>query len=32
MSRLSQRQAAAEWGVARVTLQRAIKDGKVSKD
>ena len=32
MSRLSQRQAADQWGVARITLQRAIKDGKVSKD
>lgn len=32
MARLSQRQAADQWGVARITLQRAIKDGKVSKD
>jgi hypothetical protein len=32
MSRLSQRQACAQWGVARITLQRAIKEGKVSKD
>jgi hypothetical protein len=27
---LSQRQAASEWGVSRVTLQRYIRDGKLS--
>lgn len=32
MSRLTQRQASSVWGVARATLQRAIKAGKVSKD
>lgn len=32
MSRLSQRQAAKEWGVGRITIQRAIKDGKLTAD
>ena len=32
MSRLSQRQAAKEWGVGRVTIQRAIKAGKLTPD
>lgn len=31
MTRLSQRQASSQWGIARVTLQRAIQSGKVSK-